>query len=91
MVTIYLNGKKEEVKDKMNIAQLLSERKIRPEVVTVELNDQIIERTNYDKTAIKERDKLEFVYYMGGGKETVLVSGYWLLVTYVIGRRKHAV
>ena len=66
-ISIQLNGKKEDLKDSMSISQLLSEKKIRPEVVTVELNDRIVDRANYDKTAIRDKDKLEFVYYMGGG------------------------
>ena len=66
-MTIYLNGKKEEAKDKMTIAKLLKEKSIRPEVVTVEVNDNIIDRSKYDETILKDKDKIEFVYYMGGG------------------------
>ena len=40
---------------------------IRREVVTIELNDEIIKRELYDSTVLRDRDKLEFVYYMGGG------------------------
>lgn len=64
---IYLNGKKEEIKEGMNISGLLEAKKIRPEVVTVELNDQIIERSRYKEIPLKSNDRLEFVYYMGGG------------------------
>lgn len=64
---IFLNGKKEELPQGMSISQLLEAKKIRPEVVTVELNEQIIERTNYAKTQLRENDRLEFIYYMGGG------------------------
>lgn len=66
-ITIVLNGKKEDITEGMNIAKLLEAKKIRPEVVTVELNDQIIERLKYSDTYLKEKDRLEFVYYMGGG------------------------
>lgn len=66
-ITIFLNGKKEEISDGMNIAKLLEARKIRPEVVTVEVNEQIIQRQKYNDTFLKDKDKLEFVYYMGGG------------------------
>lgn len=65
--TIYLNGKKEDIQDDMNVSGLLYLKKIRPEVVTVELNERIIERNKYGQTALKAGDKLEFVYYMGGG------------------------
>ena len=67
-ITIYLNGKKEEIQDSLNISRLLEAKKIRPEVVTVELNEQIVERTKFTETLLKANDKLEFVYYMGGGR-----------------------
>ncbi len=41
-MTIYLNGKKEEISDGMNLSKLLALKNIRPEVVTVELNEEII-------------------------------------------------
>lgn len=64
---IYLNGKKEEFGENISISKLLEAKKIRPEVVTVELNDEIIERDKYQLTLLKGDDRLEFVYYMGGG------------------------
>ena len=67
-ITIFLNGKKEEIHEGTNISKLLELKKIRPEVVTVEVNDQIIERVKYSKTVLNPNDRLEFVYYMGGGQ-----------------------
>ena len=67
MADIYLNGKKEAVKDGLNISRLLEVKKIRPEVVTVELNDKILEKDRYHLTVLNQGDRLEFVYYMGGG------------------------
>lgn len=67
-VTIQLNGKKEDIENDMNLLGLLEVKKIRPEVVTVELNDKIIEKDKYRLTLLKADDRLEFVYYMGGGK-----------------------
>lgn len=67
-IVIYLNGKKEEISDGMSILRLLEVKKIRPEVVTVELNDEIISKDKYQTTKLKPNDRLEFVYYMGGGK-----------------------
>ncbi len=67
-MTIYLNGKKEEVEEGMSIPKLIEIKKIRPEVVTVELNNKIIEKTKYQETILKPNDRLEFVYYMGGGE-----------------------
>lgn len=66
-ITIYLNGKKEEIDSGMSILALLEAKKIRPEVVTVELNDEIVPREKYKTTVLNPGDRLEFVYYMGGG------------------------
>jgi len=66
-ITIFLNGKKEEIQSGMSISKLLEAKNIRPEVVTVELNEQIIEKNKYPETILNPGDRLEFVYYMGGG------------------------
>lgn len=66
-IDIYLNGKKEEIEEGMTLRKLLEIKNIRPEVVTIELNDQIIKRNKYSKTILNPNDRLEFVYYMGGG------------------------
>ena len=66
-IAIYLNGEKEDFQEDMSISKLLEAKKIRPEVVTVELNGEIMERDKYQVTLLKGDDRLEFVYYMGGG------------------------
>ena len=66
-ITIYLNGKKEEIKEGLTIFKILEIKNIRPEVVTVELNEKIIEKNQYSQTLLTSGDRMEFVYYMGGG------------------------
>ena len=68
MVNIYLNGKKKDIEEGMNISDLLFVNRIRPEVVVVEVNEKIIERNKYKDTILIADDKVEFVYYMGGGE-----------------------
>ena len=38
-----------------------------PLYVTVELNGEILDRAAFGATRVKEGDKLEFLYFMGGG------------------------
>jgi len=77
---IILNGKPEVLENEMSISDLLSRKNIRPEVVTVELNDSILERAAYDSTLVKNGDRLEFVYYMGGGVDVAALIGKTPLV-----------
>jgi len=80
-IIITLNGEKEEIEDDMTIAQLLQKKKIRPEIVTVERNDKIIERRHYENIHLQPGDTLEFVYYMGGGAE----KGWYDNISQLIG------
>lgn len=66
-VPIFINGKKEEIEESLTLQGLLEAKRIRPEVVTIELNEEIVPRDRYKDTGLKSGDKLEFVYYMGGG------------------------
>ncbi|MBU1887838.1 MAG: cysteine synthase A, partial [Candidatus Omnitrophica bacterium] len=68
MINILINGKKEELYGNITVAKLLKHKNIRPEVVTVELNDVILEKSKYNETFLRDDDRLEFVYYMGGGE-----------------------
>jgi sulfur carrier protein len=36
-------------------------------MVSVELNGQILRRTEFDETTLEDNDKVEFLYFMGGG------------------------
>ncbi|MCK4916973.1 MAG: sulfur carrier protein ThiS [Candidatus Omnitrophica bacterium] len=67
MFNIYLNGKKRDIDEGMSISDLLEVNEIKPEIVVVEINDKIIERGKYKDTILIVKDRVEFVYYMGGG------------------------
>ena len=68
-IKITLNGKPQEIQSGMMVSDLLLKWKIRPELVTVEVNENILQKLDYDNTAIKEGDHVEFVFYMGGGDQ----------------------
>ena len=66
-IKIILNGKPNEIKADMTVSDLLTKWRMRPELVTVEINENILQKLDYDSTKIKEGDKVEFIFYMGGG------------------------
>lgn len=67
LIKITLNGKPNEIKAGTTVSELLTKWKIRPELVTVEINETILQKLDYDGTEIKAGDHVEFVFYMGGG------------------------
>ena len=50
------------------VMDLLKAKGIDPQMVAVELNDAMIERDRLAATPIKEGDRLEFLFYRGGGR-----------------------
>ena len=67
MIQITLNGKPNEIQEGMKVSDLLLEWKVRPELVTVEVNEHILQKLDYESTELKQGDHVEFVFYMGGG------------------------
>lgn len=73
-ITVKLNGEEEQLREGMTVSELLEERRVRQEYVTVEISEEIIEKDKYSTTALNEGDEVEFIYYMGGGKESSYVG-----------------
>ncbi len=66
---IVINGNETQSKDGLTVAQLLVEQKVKmPDMVSVELNGQILTRSDFDNITVNEQDKVEFLYFMGGGR-----------------------
>ena len=65
---LIINGEEVMTKDGLNVNELLVEHNVKmPEMVSVELNGQILRRNVFEDTQLNENDKVEFLYFMGGG------------------------
>ena len=65
---IIVNGEHANCSDSLTVGELLIQQKVKmPDIVSVELNGQILRRTEFDEATLKDNDKLEFLYFMGGG------------------------
>ena len=66
-VELTINGDKREVKESQNLADLVKELDIQAPNFAIALNQQVVPRSKYDSTAIKDNDKVEIVHAVGGG------------------------
>jgi len=66
-VELTINGDKREVKESQNLADLIKELDIQAPNFAIALNQQVVPRSKYDSTAIKDNDKVEIVHAVGGG------------------------
>ena len=64
---ILVNGESEELPDDATVGALVEKFKLTPKRVAVEVNREIVPRTNYDDTPLQEGDRVEVVTFVGGG------------------------
>ena len=68
MAKIYVNGDAQEVSLPLNVSELIKQLLVEnPEMVSVQVNEEFAERDDWDSIQIKEGDKVDFLYFMGGG------------------------
>lgn len=68
-MTIKVNGKTESVTaSSVSVTELLKVQNVKmPDMVSVQLNGEILERASFETATVKENDEVEFLYFMGGG------------------------
>ena len=66
-MTITVAGNKKNYDEELTIAQLIVKENVEnAEYVTVTLNDEFVERDEFETTKLKDGDAVEFLYFMGG-------------------------
>lgn len=67
VVTLEINGTQREVAESTTLAELLAELDVNTRHVAVEVNRELIPRTEHATHALAEGDQLEIVTLVGGG------------------------
>lgn len=66
---ITVGGETKEVKDGITISELIAQENVEtPEYVSVSVNENFVQKTDFDTLKLKEGDVVEFLYFMGGGQ-----------------------
>jgi sulfur carrier protein len=67
---ITVNGSPQQLEtNNVNISELLKIHNItKPEMVSVQLNGNFVNRESFQETLIEENDEVDFLYFMGGGQ-----------------------
>ena len=63
---VKINGQPAEAAGK-TVAQIVEEQGLNVQRVAVELNGDIVKRSDFDKVVVKEDDSMEVVNFVGGG------------------------
>lgn len=68
---VYVNGERREVVDILSLQQLVAYLSLPPERIAIELNHEVVRRSEWAATMLKENDRVEIVHFVGGGGKTV--------------------
>ena len=69
MAKIYVNGDAQEVTLPLNVSELIQQNNVvQPDMVSVQVNEEFAEREDWEQIQLKEGDKVDFLYFMGGGQ-----------------------
>ncbi|HEX3558622.1 MAG TPA: sulfur carrier protein ThiS [Pyrinomonadaceae bacterium] len=64
---IKLNGETKELTDGTTLQRLVEQLSLAPERLAVELNYEVIRRSEWPHAALSEGDRVEIVHFVGGG------------------------
>lgn len=68
MATLTVNDKAQEVSLPLTLSDLIKINKVlNPELVSVQVNEEFVERDVWPQTQLKDGDRVDFLYFMGGG------------------------
>lgn len=68
MAKITVNGEPQEVKLPLSLKELISLNKVQqPEMVSVQVNEEFADRSEWESIQVKDGDSVDFLYFMGGG------------------------
>jgi len=68
MAKITVNGETQEVQLPLSLTELIKQNDVQqPDMVSVQVNDDFVDRNEWDGLQVKEGDVVDFLYFMGGG------------------------
>lgn len=68
MAKIKVNGEAQEVQLPLSLSELIKQNDVQqPDMVSVQINEDFVDRAEWDGIQIKEGDSVDFLYFMGGG------------------------
>lgn len=66
-MVITVNGKQEEIKEKILLIEFLKSKALNPNMIVMELNCIIIKKEHLATITLNENDTLEIIRFVGGG------------------------
>ena len=64
---VLVNGEARELDGTPSLAELITELDLPVARIAIELNREVVRRSDWDSTMLKDDDRIEIVHFVGGG------------------------
>jgi thiamine biosynthesis protein ThiS len=65
---VFVNGDLREFSSELTLAELITQLDLPAPRIAIELNREVVRRSDWDSTMLKDEDRIEIVHFVGGGK-----------------------
>ena len=66
-IQIYINGKKKNIDSNCNLINIIDDYSLKNKLVAIEINQEVIPKSNYKTKKINKNDRIEILELIGGG------------------------
>ncbi len=64
---VYVNGELQELSGTPSLAELVTQLELPVARIAIELNREVVRRSEWGSTVLKDEDRIEIVHFVGGG------------------------
>jgi len=64
---VYVNGEARELSGTPSLAELITLLDLPAARIAIELNREVVRRSHWDSTMLRDEDRIEIVHFVGGG------------------------
>jgi thiamine biosynthesis protein ThiS len=64
---IFVNGESRELVGAPSLAELVAQLDLPAARIAIELNREVVRRSDWSSTMLKDADRIEIVHFVGGG------------------------
>jgi thiamine biosynthesis protein ThiS len=67
---VYVNGEPKELSGTPSLTELVAQLELPAARIAIELNREVVRRSEWSSTVLKDEDRIEIVHFVGGGVES---------------------
>jgi thiazole synthase len=64
---VYINGDSKEFQGTPSLAELITQLDLPAARIAVELNREVVRRSEWERVMLRDDDRIEIVHFVGGG------------------------